>query len=95
MRGKSRPRPLSIFSRSDIPFEIVSTRIEKGEGEPNVVEIVPASNDSPSRKNFELVVSEGLKGEEKAKSFKGQVVFETTHPEQKTLSLPFMATIRD
>ena len=95
MRGKSRPRPLSIFSRNDIPFEVVSAKVEKSEGEPDVVEIVPAGNDSPSKKNFELVVSEDFKAGEKAESIKGQVVFETTHPEQKTLSVPFMATVRD
>lgn len=95
MRGNSRPRSFYMFSRSSLPFEIVSAKVENKEGDPVAVEIVAAEKNSPSRKNFEFKVPDALEGEKKAKTYKGKVVFETTHPDQKTLALPYMVTVRN
>ena len=91
IKGRSVPRPLELSSRTETPFEVLSIEAVDKRGGPNVLEITPNEDNSPTHKTYQVKVMETP--DAGRRSYNGEIVIKTNHPEAPVVTVPYTATI--
>jgi hypothetical protein len=93
IRGRNVPRPLKIQSRSGTPFEVLSIDIKENDGGEGILELTPEEGNTPTQKTYQVTIKEGA--EDRRQPYLGTITVKVNHPEQKEVSVPYTASVRD
>lgn len=87
---KSRPVNFSLKSRSGVPFEVLSIEAKSKGGDADPLVFTPLESNTPTEKNYQVDLSENVQA---GKPNLGDIVITTSHPEQKSLTVPYTASV--